>query len=103
MRCCNDLVGHGDRTIEVLAKCGEPVYVEERVIYRVRKISRTHPRGSGHGHVQKEKYVPVSIETWIYDFGSNRFMREAWFVDGHLERVRTLGRGFASQSECGDW
>ena len=102
MRCCNDLVGLGDHPIEVLAKCGEPVYVDERVIYHVKKIDRKHPHARRDAHVQKETHVPVSIETWVYNFGPNRFMREAWFVDGRLERVRTLRRGFALRDKCRD-
>jgi len=95
MRCGNDLVGLGDHPIEVLAKCGEPAYVDERVIYHVKKIDHKHPHGRRDAHVQKETHVPVSTEAWVYNFGPNRFMQEAWFVDGRLERVRTLGRGFA--------
>jgi hypothetical protein len=95
MRCGNDLVGLGDHPIEVRAKCGEPAYVDERIVYHVKKIDRKHPHARRAVHVQKETHVPVSIETWVYNFGPNRFMREVWFVDGRLGEIRTLGRGFS--------
>lgn len=95
MHCGNDLVSLGDYSIEVLAKCGEPDYVAERVIYRVKTITEKHSHARKYAHVQKETHVPVSTETWVYNFGPNRFMQEVRFVDGRLERLRTLGRGFA--------
>lgn len=102
LRCGNDLVGFGEHAIAVLAKCGEPAYVEERVIYHVKKTDHKHPRARRDAHVQKETHVPVSTETWVYNFGPSRFMQEASFVDGRLESVRTLGRGFALRDKCRD-
>ena len=40
--------------------------------------------------------MPVRMETWVYDFGPNRFMKELQFVDGHLKRIDSLGRGYVS-------
>ena len=95
MCCGNDLVSPGDHVVEVLARCGEPAYVDERVIYHVKKVRHRHPHGGKDVHVRKEKHVPVPAETWVYNFGPNRFMQEVWFLDRRLHRVRTLGRGFA--------
>lgn len=94
MRCGKELVGYGDHAIEVLAKCGEPDHVEERVIYHVKKIDYQRPHARRDAHIQKEVHVPVQTETWVYNFGPNRFMQEARFVDGRLKKVRTLGRGY---------
>jgi len=100
MRCGNGLVGYGDHAIEVLAKCGEPDYVDERVVYHVKKIDHKDPHARRDAHIKKEIHVPVSTETWVYNFGPNRFMQEARFVDGRLEGVHTLGRGFAVRDKC---
>jgi len=112
--CGNDLVDLGDHLIEVLAECGEPAYVEKRVIYKVKKIEFEAPRvrrdlyapRGVHARrgirVQKETHVPISAETWFYNFGPNRFMREVWFVDGRVEKIRTLGYGFTLPDESLD-
>ena len=36
----------------------------------------------------------TQVETWIYNFGPNRFMRRVTFEDGRVVRIETLGRGF---------
>ena len=122
--CRNDLVDLGDHLIEVLDKCGEPAYVDKRVIYKVKKFEFKVPRvrrdfhgprdvhvpldvharrdvhaptdfyARGGVRVQKETHVPISAETWLYNFGPHRFMREVWFVDGRVRKIRTLGYGF---------
>ena len=110
--CRNDLVDLGDHLIEVLGKCGEPAYVDKRVIYKVKKFEFKAPRVRRDFHgprdvhaprdvyarrgvrAQKETHVPISAETWLYNFGPNRFMREVWFVDGRVKKIRTLEYGF---------
>ncbi len=112
--CGNDLVDLGDHLIEVLAKCGRPAYVEERVIYKVKKIELKAPRVRRDLHaprdvnarrgvrVQKETHLPISAETWLYNFGPNRLMREVWFVDGRVRKIRSLGYGFTLPDESLD-
>ena len=100
MRCGNELISYGDHPIKVLAKCGDPAYVDKRVVYHVKKIDRKHSHARRDAHVQREMHIPVSTETWVYNFGPNRFMQEARFVDGRLKEVRTLGRGFAVRDTC---
>ena len=38
--------------------------------------------------------VSVEVEVWIFNFGPRRFMRQVTFVDGRVESVETLSRGF---------
>jgi hypothetical protein len=33
------------------------------------------------------------VEVWTYNFGPRVFMRENTFVDGRVDRIRTLGYG----------
>lgn len=79
LRCGSKLVDIGDRKIEVLEKCGNPLFVEtweeEAIIYRsglerqIRGISSAH------------------IEEWTYNFGANRFIYFLRFVNGRLNRI----------------
>ena len=69
-RCEHDALRIGDRTFEVLAKCGEPVYRDLR-------------RGQ------------AAIEVWTYDFGRRSFVRFLEFESGRLVRIRTGSYGYS--------
>ena len=47
MRCGNELVSVGDHLVEVLGKCGEPVYAERRMGYHVRRVDGKYRRKRG--------------------------------------------------------
>ena len=99
LRCGNKLVDLGDRKIEVLEKCGNPVFVETRqeevVVYRsrlerqIRRISR------------------FDIEEWTYNFGPQRFLYFLRFINGRLDRIEEsqLGSNYLipsfPQPDCG--
>ena len=38
--------------------------------------------------------IPIVIEEWIYNFGSNRFMTLLRFENGRLTTIETLEKGF---------
>jgi len=79
LRCGNKLVDIGDRKIEVLEKCGKPVFVEnwqeEVIVYRGR-LER-----------QIRRISSTNIEEWTYNFGANRFIYFLRFVNGRLNRI----------------
>ena len=79
LRCGNKLVDIGDRKIEVLEKCGKPVFVEnwqeEVIVYRGR-LER-----------QIRRISSTDIEEWTYNFGANRFIYFLRFVNGRLNRI----------------
>ncbi len=79
LRCGNKLVDIGDRKIEVLEKCGNPVFVEnwqeEIIVYRGR-LER-----------QIRRISSTDIEEWTYNFGANRFLYFLRFVNGRLNRI----------------
>ena len=88
LRCGAKLVSKGDPQILVRVKCGEPDAIAQRVIYRTLRLS-PHPHG--------DKIVePITIEEWIYNFGPRRLMRQLWFEDGKLVRIRSLGYGYST-------
>lgn len=107
LRCGRAIVSKGDYKSEVLRKCGEPVSIDERVIYEVIRVPahgasryETYRYHDDPQHTQtlyKEITVPVVLEEWFYNFGSHRFMRVLHFVDGKLRRIKTLEYGYEPQ------
>lgn len=71
-RCASDAVHIGDRTFEVLTKCGEPAYRDLR-----------------HGKA-------AVGEVWTYDFGRQSFVRFLEFEGGRIMRIRTGSYGYSN-------
>lgn len=69
-RCQHDAFRIGDRTFDVLTRCGEPVYRDLR-------------RGR------------ATAEVWTYDFGPHTFVRFLDFEGGKLVRIRTGSYGYS--------
>lgn len=92
MRCGNRLISTGDPAARLLAECGEPVQVSyATAVRRVPLVQRPGERILYRGGIE---YREVAIETWVYNFGPSRFMREVRIEDGKVEAIRRLGRGF---------
>ncbi len=89
LRCGTKIIAKGDHKTSVRIKCGEPEAIEERVIYRTLHLTR-HPHGD-------KVVVPISIEEWLYNFGPRRLMRQLWFENGKLVRIRSLGYGYLTR------
>jgi hypothetical protein len=87
LTCGNKWVETGDRKVEVLMKCGEPLLVEkyhERdIIYR-----------DFLGRVIKGRDAHTYVEEWTYNFGSNRFLSFLKFVNDRLFNIEEGKRGF---------
>ena len=100
-RCGAKLVSEGDHYSKVLKYCGEPVGVQERVIYRE---GRTRPRVRIEGpdglRVEREvlnydrSYVEIQVEEWTYNFGPRRLMQVVRFENGFVTDIEQLGYGF---------
>lgn len=69
--------------LRLLARCGSPVQRDSVVVYR--RPQRGLRRGSA---------VLVYRETWIYNFGDNRLLREVRLENGRVVNVDTVGRGY---------
>jgi hypothetical protein len=69
-RCETNAFRVGDRTYDVLARCGEPAFRDL---------------------LQGERV----IEVWTYDFGRGSFVRFLEFVSGRLIRIRTGSYGYS--------
>lgn len=81
LRCNGRLVHTGDHQIEVLAKCGEPLWRErwEDDVYERRFFDTL------------ERRTQV-MEEWIYDFGPNRLLHLLRFRNGRLIEITTGDR-----------
>ena len=87
--CGNRVITSGMPQIAVQAACGEPAQVTRSSILR-RPVFWRH----GRPWYASDDLVPVPVETWVYNFGTQRLMQELRFVDGVLEEIATLGYGF---------
>ncbi len=100
-RCGAKIVTEGDHYSKVLKYCGEPIGVQERLIYRE---GRTRPRvfteGSNGIRIEREvltydrSYVEVAVEEWTYNFGPRRLMQLVRFENGFVAEIEQLGYGF---------
>jgi hypothetical protein len=89
MRCGGRLIRDGDPRAKVRAFCGEPADVQTRTILRRPSYflrGRLVHFGDG--------LVEIPVETWTYNLGPNKLMRQVRFVDGIVDEVETLGYGY---------
>ena len=87
-RCGNRLVQIGDHEMEVLQKCGEPEFKDERIGYTGERLR--HPRGA----LEIEEYEQIIIHEWIYNFGPRRLKQRLLFENGILKEINDLERGY---------
>jgi Protein of unknown function (DUF2845) len=88
-RCGTRLVSEGDTASEVRAKCGPPTEVSRRYIQRAPVY--------WHGGYPVRLWggdLEVPVETWIYNLGSTRLMRQLRLEDGVVVEIDTLGYGY---------
>ncbi len=81
--CSEQIISRGDRTTEVIAKCGDPTSKD------------------AHQEEFKERLdtglfrtVVVNVEEWTYNLGPTRFVRILTFRNGKLADIRTGGYGY---------
>jgi hypothetical protein len=105
--CGSAIISEGDPKHDVLRKCGEPVAVEEEIVYETIYLD---PYGQPEHRVSRRKdfphplqgvpigprivTVPVRVEIWTYNFGPHRLMYRLHMVEGVLRDIRTLGYGY---------
>jgi hypothetical protein len=91
MRCGSKLVGQGDSTYRVRQLCGDPV--EARTHTETRRVAAGRRQRADGSFEYIERTVEVPIDTWLYDFGSHKFMRRVTFEHGLLVHVETGSYG----------
>jgi hypothetical protein len=73
----------------VRAACGEPTEIRQDTILRRPTVWR-----HGRPVIVGDGYVEVSVEIWLYNFGSSRLMQRVTVKDGTVTDIDTLGYGF---------
>ena len=96
LSCDGGIISTGDRSIDVLAKCGTPDSKE----------SHQEELGEQLDDNTKQK-VFVTVEEWTYNFGPSKFMRIIVLKNGVVANIRLGNYGYTRQAEpaqreCGE-
>jgi hypothetical protein len=89
--CGQRLVEAGDGEAYVRSICGEPESMATRTESRTDFVATPSP--DGRPIYGSAVTVSIQIDTWVYDFGSTRFMEELTFANGVLRSSRPLSYG----------
>ena len=86
--CAGGIISVGDRSMDVLAKCGQPDSKE----------SHQEELGERLDDNTKQK-VFVTVEEWTYDLGTTQFMRIVVLKNGVVTDIRTGNYGYTRQTK----
>jgi Protein of unknown function (DUF2845) len=89
LRCGNRLVYEGDIAAVVENLCGKPMQISRSSMSKIPSFWR-----SGRLYQLSDQEVLVPVETWTYNFGPRKFMRQLRFEDGVLMEIRILDYGY---------
>lgn len=81
--CSEQIVSRGDSKSDVVAKCGEPGWKDSHEEAFSEKLDP--------GVVRKRS---ITVDTWTYNLGPNRFVRILTFRNGRLTDIRTGNYGY---------
>jgi hypothetical protein len=84
LRCDNQIISEGDRTFDVLRKCGQPDFVD----HRFEGLAFAYP-------------FAIEVEDWYYDLGPTQLVRMLRFRNDRLAIVRTGGYSFGEATYGG--
>ncbi|MGR9116581.1 MAG: DUF2845 domain-containing protein [Gammaproteobacteria bacterium] len=87
LRCGRKLIQTGDHKLDVLKRCGEPEYADQRLGLSGSRFR--YPRGT----LEIDQYEQVVIDEWIYNFGPTQFKQFLLFENGILQEIRDLDYG----------
>lgn len=86
--CEGGIISTGDRSIDVLAKCGAPDSKE----------SHQEELGERLDDKTKQK-ASVTVQEWTYNFGPTKFMRIVVLKNGVVANIRLGNYGYDKQTE----
>jgi hypothetical protein len=94
--CGSRFITSGDRTYDVLRKCGESSHVEARGEVRVKRDFGPLLSETQTGLRRRPLFVEelVTIEEWEYNLGSTRFVRYLRFENGRLTSITEGDYGY---------
>jgi hypothetical protein len=95
LRCGTSVISEGLSKYDVLQRCGPPSYTDGHVEYRSGMSNPLAPRplDSLEPNFPYPAVREVTVEEWVYNFGSTQLMTALVFESGTLIRIRTLGYG----------
>ncbi len=97
LRCQHELIKIGDHKTRVSDLCGFPESIDKHIERRGSGDSAdiTHRFSKGRLKYGQNRYreIEVSVEEWVYNFGSTRLRQYLRFENGRLTDIETLGRG----------
>jgi len=82
MRCQNGIVSVGDNIPDVLKKCGPPTFQDRR--------EQTRSGGNRYGRTHEL----ITVEDWVYNFGTQEFMYEVTFHNGRVVKIESREHGY---------
>jgi hypothetical protein len=87
--CGSKIITIGDYRYDVLRKCGEPSHVEVWEEVRLRGDFGPGLFETRIGFHRSPLFLtgPVTVEEWVYNLGSNRFIRYLRFENSRLIRI----------------
>lgn len=88
-RCGTKLITDGDSADKVRALCGPP-----SEITRTEVLRRPVEWRFGRPYYLSDYPVPVQVEFWTYNLGTNKLMRRLRLEDGLVTDIETLGHGY---------
>lgn len=103
---CGKLVEEEDRKIDVIMKCGEPVFVETRMEERIRSsLRKNRVKGNldylGDKRVQikaslniDEERIYVNVTEWSFNFGRHHFLQFVTFENGKVIEIERGDYGY---------
>ncbi|MEN8129188.1 MAG: DUF2845 domain-containing protein [Pseudomonadota bacterium] len=104
LRCDHDLVPDQASFSEVSRICGPPTDTQQWIEYRIVPVAPYYPSPSSQGRRRPNRdysstyvtpiVIPVNVEEWTYNFGPTRLIHVLRFEKGHLQSIRTSGRGY---------
>jgi hypothetical protein len=96
-RCQGRLVNEGDTKSEVLKKCGEPTGKDSRESEVLKKAREPIGKNSREQEVMNDvnAYYKdiITVDVWLYNLGSNKFVRLLQFKNNQLVSIKTRGYG----------
>jgi Protein of unknown function (DUF2845) len=83
LSCSGGIISTGDRSADVLAKCGSPDSKDSHLEEVTQRID-----------ADTKQKVYVTVEEWTYNFGTNQFMRIVVLKNGQVTEILTGNYGY---------
>lgn len=87
LRCGRQLVQVGDHKLDVLDRCGEPQWTDQRMGVRGSRLR--HPYGA----LELNQFEQILIDEWVYNFGPRKFKQYLYFENSILKKIDNLDYG----------